>query len=320
MSAKLLLEYADITGLILSMSVLVAMVAKRLIGKYRALALYCASTVILECVQIPLFFFRRYTGISVATGYKIVFNTNEIIAALQSVLVMLVIYNVFHQAISPLKGLHRMGTLVFKWVGGVSLMLGLVIALGPHVFTTGLPSTVAVTTVIERAQEGMNVLTLCLLLFVCFTIKPLGLSFRSHIFGVTLGLGIISTTDLVQAAWFWTTQAHSVYSPIFLCGSIGYIIALGIWATYVLMPEPERRMILLPTTSPFFHWNRIAEALGDAPGQVAIGFKPSMISPTEVKVMTAMSKAAAEREREADQLAHARAEAEAIESETSAVS
>ena len=315
MSAKLLLQYADISLLLLSATILVVMGSRRLLGTYRALALYLASIAVLESVQIPLFFFRRYTGISANTGYKIVFNTTEVIAALQSVLMMVVIYGVFHAAMRPLKGLHRMGTLVFKWVGGVSLLLGLVIALGPHVFTTGLPSTVAVTTVIERAQEGMNVLTLCLLLFVCFTIKPLGLTFRSHIFGVTLGLGIISTTELVQAAWFWTNQAHSVYSPIFLFSAFGYIAALGTWGGYFLTAEPERKMILLPATSPFFHWNRVSEALGDATSQVAIGFKPSMISATEVKVMTAMSKAAREREAQAAALAEAE-----LQSETSAVS
>ena len=54
------------------------------------------------------------------------------------------------------------------------------------------------------------------------------------------------------------------------------------------MPEPARRMILLPTTSPFFFWNRISEILGDAPGQVAVaGFTPDMLAPAEVEMLTA---------------------------------
>jgi hypothetical protein len=317
MSAKLLLQYVDISLFLLAATILIVMATKRLIPTYRALALYLASVTILEMVEIPILFFRRSLGISVATSYGVLSYTTWIIAAAQSVLMMLVIYSVFHKALSPLKGLHRMGTLIFKWVGGVSFLLGLVIALGPHVFSSGFAQTVAITTVVERVQEGMNVLTLCLLLFVCLTIKPLGLSFRSHVFGVTLGLGIISTTELVQAAWFWTNQAHSVYSPVFVFSAVGYIVALGTWGTYFLMPQPERKMILLPATSPFFHWNRVSEALGDATSQVAIGFKPSMMSATEVKVMTAMSKAS--REREAVAIAAARAESE-LQVETSAVS
>jgi hypothetical protein len=46
-------------------------------------------------------------------------------------------------------------------------------------------------------------------------------------------------------------------------------------------------MILLPTTSPFFTWNRISEALGDEPGYVAIaGFKPQMLAAAELKVLS----------------------------------
>jgi hypothetical protein len=315
MSAMLPLEYTDITLLLAAIAILGVMTAKRLLGSYRALGLYVASIVVLEIVQIPILFFRKSTGMSITTAYYVLFSATELIAALQSVLIMLIIYTVFHRAMSPLKGLHRMGTLVFKWVSGVSLLLALVIALGPHVFTEGLPSTVAVTTVIERAQEGLNVLTLCLLLFVCFAIKPLGLSFRSHVFGIALGLGVISTTDLIQAAWFWTNQAHSVYSPVFLFGTIGTIAGVCTWGGYLMRAEPERKMILLPATSPFFHWNRVSEALGDATSQVAIGFKPSMMSATEVKVMTAMSKVT--REREAQAAAMAEAE---LQTETSAVS
>ena len=46
-------------------------------------------------------------------------------------------------------------------------------------------------------------------------------------------------------------------------------------------------MILLPTTSPFFTWNRTSEALGDEPGYVAIaGFKPQMLAAAELKVLS----------------------------------
>lgn len=51
-------------------------------------------------------------------------------------------------------------------------------------------------------------------------------------------------------------------------------------------------MILLPTTSPFFTWNRISEALGDEPGYVAIaGFKPQMLAAAELKVLSSTHKA-----------------------------
>ena len=73
-------------------------------------------------------------------------------------------------------------------------------------------------------------------------------------------------------------------------------------------------MILLPTTSPFFLWNRIAEALGDEPGFVAIaGFKPDMLAPAELMAFTAGSKRARERELEVESAVRADREAEIAE-------
>jgi hypothetical protein len=143
---------------------------------------------------------------------------------------------------------------------------------------------------VSQLQQGTFVLTLCLLLFVSLAIRPLGLTFRSHIFGVTLGLGVTATAFLVQAAWISTVGAQSLYSPVYLISTIGSLISVGVWGAYFVLPEPERKMILLPTTSPFFTWNRISEALGDEPGYVAVaGFKPQMLAAAELKVLSSPS-------------------------------
>jgi hypothetical protein len=58
------------------------------------------------------------------------------------------------------------------------------------------------------------------------------------------------------------------------------------WVVYFALPEPKRRIITLPTTSPFLRWNQISEVLGDSPGHVAIaGLPPEMLAPAEIEVM-----------------------------------
>jgi hypothetical protein len=53
-----------------------------------------------------------------------------------------------------------------------------------------------------------------------------------------------------------------------------------------VLPEPKRRLITLPTTSPFLRWNQISEVLGDNPGVVAIGgLPPDMLAAAEIEVM-----------------------------------
>ena len=82
-------------------------------------------------------------------------------------------------------------------------------------------------------------------------------------------------------------SSGSLYSPIYLVSTLGSLISVCVWGAYFLLPEPEQKMILLPTTSPFFTWNRISEALGDEPGYVAIaGFKPQMLAAAELKVLS----------------------------------
>jgi hypothetical protein len=166
-------------------------------------------------------------------------------------------------------------------------------------------------------QQGINVLILCLLLFVCFSTKYLGLTYRSHIFGVSLGLGIFAAVGLIESAWVAGGTGNTVYSTVYVFATLASCVTSLVWGTYFALPEPARKMVLLPTTSPFFLWNRISEALGDAPGFVAIaGFKPDMLAPAELTVLTAGSKWSREREvarkREAAEDEEAEREAETV--------
>jgi hypothetical protein len=112
----------------------------------------------------------------------------------------------------------------------------------------------------------------------------MGLSFRSRIFGISLGLGVLATFNLVNSAWL----AHyaNMYSTISLINGLAIGLILLTWSAYFAFPEPRRRIITLPTTSPFLRWNQISLALGDDPGHVAIGgIPPELFAPAEIEVM-----------------------------------
>jgi hypothetical protein len=201
--------------------------------------------------------------------------------AIESVLNLLVVYGVFKLAMEPLKGLQTLGMLVFKWAAGISVAVALGSAFAPSTNMRGAQYLIAAISQMQRTQ---SILTLCLLLFVTFAIRPMGLSYRSRIFGVGLGLGVMSANDLVQSAWMVLnpkmTTAYSVVNGAVICA------ILGTWAVYFALPEPRRRIIVLPTTSPFLRWNQISQALGDEPGFVAIGgVPPEVFAPAELEVM-----------------------------------
>jgi hypothetical protein len=300
MDTKLLMEYSIFADLFITVGVLVLMARKRVLREFAFLGAFLAVGCMEDVISLPILFFRKYLGISKVLAYDIYFCTHWVVFFTETVLLLLVIYSVFRQAMKPLDGLHRAGKIVFRWVGGVSVALSLALALGPH--TSASTGINLAATVSGQIQQGINVLMLCLLLFVCFCTRYLGLTYRSHIFGVSLGLGIYAATGLIESAWIANGIGQTVYSPVFVFSALGSCVALLTWAGYFALPEPARKMILLPTTSPFFLWNRISEALGDQPGFVAVaGFKPDMLAPAELTAFTAGSRRAREREIEAEQ-------------------
>jgi hypothetical protein len=229
-------------------------------------------------ICIPLLTFSGH-GIERHLAYQIYFYVYWASFAFEAILSLLVIYSIFKLAMAPLKGLQTLGMLVFRWVAAISVAVAIGVAVTPH-----LSGTKFMVAMITQLQQTSSILTLCLLLFVCFAIRPMGLSFRSRIFGVSLGLGFLATINLVNSAWI----AHnpSMYSLFSLVNVVAVSLTLMTWSAYFAFPEPKRRIIVLPTTSPFLRWNQISMALGDDPGYVAVGgIPPELFAPAELEVM-----------------------------------
>ena len=240
-------------------------------------ALLCVRLVC-SFICIPLLTFSGH-GIERHLAYQIYFYVYWMSYALEAILSLLVIYSIFKLAMVPLKGLQTLGMLVFRWVAAISVAVAIGVAVSPHI--SGIKFMVAMVT---QLQQTSSILTLCLLLFVCFAIRPMGLSYNSRIFGVSLGLGVLATVNLVNAAWL--THSPNMYSTISLINGMAVGLTLLIWSAYFAFPEPKRRIIVLPTTSPFLRWNQISLALGDDPGYVAVGgIPPELFAPAELEVM-----------------------------------
>jgi hypothetical protein len=264
----------------LCVAALCLIVARKQWSDYSALGCLLAVRIVSNVILTYLHFYARsHYAIDPKAGYNAYFYTYWISGAVESVLTLLIVYSVFRLAMEPLKGLQTLGMLVFKWAAGISVA----VALGSAV-TPGTTGTKYIMDAISQLQRTQSILTLCLLLFVTFAIRPMGLSYSSRIFGVSLGLGIMSTNDLVQSAWLGLNpDMGSAYN--YVLGTVSCLV-LATWTAYFALPEPKRRIIVLPTTSPYLRWNQISQALGDSPGFVAIGgVPPELFAPAELEVM-----------------------------------
>ncbi|GGG64305.1 hypothetical protein GCM10011585_02370 [Edaphobacter dinghuensis] len=212
-------------------------------------------------------------------AYRIYFYVYWGSYALEAILSLLVVYSIFKLSMAPLKGLQTLGMLIFRWVAAISVAVSVGVAMAPH--HSGLEFVIGLVT---QVQQTSSILTLCLLLFVCFAIRPMGLSYRSRIFGVSLGLGLMATVSLVDAAWL--SHNLNMQSTVNVINGLAICATLAIWTAYFAFPEPKRRLIVLPTTSPFLRWNQISMALGDEPGYVAVGgIAPELFAPAEIEIM-----------------------------------
>jgi hypothetical protein len=268
--------------LVLCAAALGAIVFQKQWSDYWALGTWLAVRGGSGAMFAVIFFIARMPSrpIGKILAYKIYMGLYWPSYAVESVVGLVVVYSVFRLAMAPLKGLQTLGTLVFKWAAGISVAVALGSAFGPET-RSGMQYIMQALSQLQRTQ---GILTLCLLLFVCFAIRPMGLSYSSRIFGVSLGLGVLATNDFVQSAWLvFKPQMSTAYD---LINGVVICAVLATWTAYFVIPEPRRRLIVLPTTSPFLRWNQISQALGDDPGFVAVGgVPPDLFAPAELEVM-----------------------------------
>jgi hypothetical protein len=262
----------------LCLAALVVLNYRNQLQNFRSLSLLLAVRLLTLAVCIPLLEMANKL-ISVQVFYRLYFPIYWGSYAVEAVLGLFIIYELYRLAMAPLRGLQALGMLMFRWAAGVAVAVALGMAFNPH-----MTSQSFVIRAITQLQQTQSILTLCMLLFVCFAIRPMGLSHRSRIFGVSLGLGLLGTFELISSAWI--SHSLALASTINTVNSVVFCTTVAIWILYFALPEPKRRMIVLPTTSPFLRWNQISLALGDEPGFVAVGgVHPEIFAPAEVEIM-----------------------------------
>jgi hypothetical protein len=218
------------------------------------------------------------TRITARHAYTIYFFSYWISFAIEAVCAVLLTYTIFSSAMRPLKGLQSLGYIVYYWAAAITLVIAAGVAIAPRT-TIGL----FLQSLTTQLQRGAGIIVLSLVLFVGFAVRPMGLSIRSRVLGVSIGISIIAATNMLQANYL--AQSRTLYTTYALIQIGTNCLAELIWIYYFSVPEPQRKFILLPTTSPFHRWNQISELLGHDPGYVAIGgIPPEAFAAAEIEV------------------------------------
>jgi hypothetical protein len=149
-----------------------------------------------------------------------------------------VVYEICAHLFRNYAALQRFGKPLFRWISVGLLLAGLIFAVrsGGH----DVERLMSVVYVLERTASVMQS---GLVVAIFFFSACLGLSWRSYIFGIALGLGIFASVELAASAV--RAQTGFTYTkPLDYLTMATYHCCVLIWAFYLWAPERSSQYAL----------------------------------------------------------------------------
>jgi len=150
-----------------------------------------------------------------------------------------VVHEIFAHIFQNYSALDRFGTPLFRWLTVALLCGAFALAAWTGAYSDQLMS------VVHLFDRTASILQCGLLVGLFLFSSQLGLSWRSHVFGIALGVGIIASASLAAAAI--RSQTGVTYSV-----ALNYLVMLVyhcsvlIWIFYLFAPERSYAPAALP--------------------------------------------------------------------------
>ena len=170
------------------------------------------------------------------------------------------IQQIIRSALSTLAGLSSLGVLFFQWAGLLSVVIAITAQLAD---VHGISLGRWVGKLLISFALCMCLFEVSLLSLLALTSKELGLTLRSRVFGVSLGLALLGITEFFDLAL--TQYSGAMISSISLCCEVVTVCTLLMLIFYLARPEPERSMIVSDKASTLLRWNQIVREMGVGP-------------------------------------------------------
>ena len=260
MSSGLAMSAMGAVELILTAVLGFLFIRKKMHRRFPAMGLYISLRVVAAPVLTGLLYgSMRPWGFALGIAYFYAFWA---VFTTSAVLLFFICLEVFRTALLAFSGFQRLGTIVFRWAALVSLIVSLSTVSFQHFDMMNLIPAVA-----SSLMRSVSVLELCLLAFLCLSMQALRLSARDMAFGISLGFGIMSANDFVMAALM--PRLFAPAAPLQFVYETVILAVLAVWTVYCALPEPVRKLVVMPVNSTVYRWDEIASALGNNRVRVA---------------------------------------------------
>ena len=150
---------------VLCLTALLILRYRRQLGQYRFLGLLLGVRLTTLLICIPLLDMAG-KQIKLKTFYLFYFPIYWGAYAIEAVLGLCIIYEIYRLAMAPLRGLQALGMLMFRWAAGIAVAVALGMAFGPH-----MTSQSFVIGAIRQLQQTQSILDV-VPAFVCVFRDP----------------------------------------------------------------------------------------------------------------------------------------------------
>jgi hypothetical protein len=166
------------------------------------------------------------------------------------------IYEIFGRVFRPYPSLDRTGRSLLRWTGGALLLGGVVLAARtPTNVVPFLASGVQVVTcVVSLIQAGMLV---ALFVFAGY----FGLTFKSFIFGIILGLGVYASVNLAVLGVGMSFPGNDYAKQVNFVLMLTYHVSALVWLFYALAPVRATQPVRVIPENNLQHWDAELERL-----------------------------------------------------------
>jgi hypothetical protein len=237
-----LLTYAPIVGVWLQVLLAVVLLTKRAWQKYPVFVAYSFASLFASLG----FFALQLLAASTYTVFYFYWGCE----ALTVLLGFGVVYEIFKLLLEPHAVLRRLAVVSFQCVLVVLIVLA---AVTVYTRATGGKNPLVASVLV--LEQGTRVIEVGLLMFLFIFSSAFGLHWRQQVFGIAVGLGVFTCTELAGVSIF-THFGPLALAAFSVARVLSFNMSLLIWIGYTLAPERLTTAVDLPKRAQLEQWNQ----------------------------------------------------------------
>jgi hypothetical protein len=211
-----------------------------------------------------------------ARAYGHYYEAYWVMYVLATVAVFLSIEQIMRKVLSPLPGAARLAVIIFRFTGVLTAFIALTAHL-PELRYVNLGTWI--NSFFISIALCMCVFEVSLMSMLIAAAPRLGLSFRTRILGLSLGLCLFGIMDFVSLT-AWMAGSQGQWGGLSVISEVVVDATLAMWIVYFLLPDQKRGALRLNSSSTLMRWNDIVNQLGIGP-QPAVELAPSFMTDVE---------------------------------------